>query len=191
MKLILLSALTVAGVAALLVACGATRVGYESAPYKVARDGAGFEIREYPALQVASTRSAAGGDRDERFMRLFRYISGSNESKQKIAMTTPVFMDQAEQRQEMMFVLPESLGSAVPAPSGDAVAVKTIPARKMAVLRYSGSDSREKEQAMEKQLRTSLAAAGIKTAGDALFAYYDPPWTPSFARRNEVLIPVQ
>jgi hypothetical protein len=44
---------------------------------------------------------------------------------------------------------------------------------------------------MEKQLRASLAAAGIQTAGEALFAYYDPPWTPPFARRNEVLIPVQ
>jgi len=191
MKLILLSALTVAGVAALLVACGATRAGYESAPYKVARNESGFEIRDYPALQVASTKRAGINDRDERFMRLFRYISGSNESKQKIAMTTPVFMDQTEERQEMMFVLPESLGASAPAPSGDAVSVKTIPARKMAVLRYSGSDSRDKEQAMEKQLRASLAAAGIQTAGGALFAYYDPPWTPSFARRNEVLIPVQ
>lgn len=191
MKLILLSALTVAGVAALLVACGATRVGYESAPYKVARNESGFEIRDYPALQVASTKRAGNNDRDERFMLLFRYISGSNESKQKIAMTTPVFMDQTEERQEMMFVLPESLGTSAPAPSGDAVSVKTIPARKMAVLRYSGSDSRDKEQAMEKQLRASLAAAGIQTAGEALFAYYDPPWTLSFARRNEVLIPVQ
>lgn len=191
MKLILLSALTVAGVAALLVACGATRVGYESAPYKVTRSDAEFEIRDYPALQVASTKRAGSNDRDERFMRLFRYISGSNESNQKIAMTTPVFMDQTAERQEMMFVLPESLGTSAPAPSGDAVSVKTIPARKMAVLRYSGSDSRDKEQAMEKQLRASLAAAGIQTAGEALFAYYDPPWTPSFARRNEVLIPVQ
>ena len=60
----------------------------------------------------------------------------------------------------------------------------------MAVLLFSGSDSREREQAIEQKLRALLSAAGLKPGGDALFAYYDPPWTPGFARRNEVLIPI-
>jgi DNA gyrase inhibitor GyrI len=190
MKLLLISSGLIAGLAILLVSCGVTRLGYESAPYKVKTTYTGFELREYPALTVAATGSAGTAGRDERFMRLFRYISGANEGRQKISMTTPVFMDQAEERQEMMFVLPASAATKAPAPDASAVNVKTLPARKMAVLRYSGSDSREHEKAKEKELRTMMEAAGLRAAGDALFAYYDPPWTPGFARRNEVLVPV-
>jgi hypothetical protein len=47
--------------------------------------------------------------RDGSFMKLFRYISGANESKRKIAMRTPVFMgDQdAEASVQMGFVMPK------------------------------------------------------------------------------------
>jgi len=191
MKLLLITVAALAGIGLLLVSCGATRVGYESASYTVKQNFDGFELREYPALTVATTGSPDAAGRDERFRRLFRYISGSNTAKQKIAMTTPVLMDQAEERQEMMFVLPSSLGTSAPAAEQDTVKVKTLPARKMAVLRFAGDDSREREKSMEQQLRTWIKAAGVQPAGDALFAYYDPPWTPGFARRNEVLIPVK
>lgn len=191
MKLLLLSIVAIAGTALLLVSCGATRVGYESAPYAVQQTHEGFELREYPALTVAATSSPDTADRDARFTRLFRYISGSNAAKQKIAMTTPVLMDQTEDRQEMMFVLPSAMGAAAPAADQETVKVKTLPARRMAVLRFSGSDSPEREKTVEQQLLTQMKAAGLSAAGDALFAYYDPPWTPGFARRNEVLIPVK
>jgi DNA gyrase inhibitor GyrI len=190
MKLLLIFSGLIAGLAVLLVSCGATRLGYESAPYKVQTSFAGFELREYPALTVAATDSTGSAGRDERFIRLFRYISGANETRQKIAMTTPVFMDHAEEREEMMFVLPSAAASGAPAPEMSAVNVKTLPARRMAVLRYSGSDTGEHGKAKEKELRTMMEAAGLRPAGDALFACYDPPWTPGFARRNEVLVPV-
>ena len=191
MKIVLLGIGVVVSVAALLVACGATRAGYESAAYTVKKDYGSFELRDYPSMTVAATQAGGGAGKDERFMRLFRYISGTNADKKKIAMTTPVFMDQAAERQEMMFVLPKDLTGRAPASGGEDVNIKTIPARTMAVLRYHGTDSRELEKSMEQKLRSALAAAGMKTAGEALFAYYDPPWTPSFARRNEVLIPVE
>jgi len=73
--------------------CQATRAGYESAPYKVVRSDGKFELREYSALTVVETRMAGGGNgSDGSFNRLFRFITGGNEAKQKIAMTTPVFM---------------------------------------------------------------------------------------------------
>ena len=47
-------------------------------------------------LMMAATDSrVASKGRDGSFMRLFRYISGDNEAKQKIEMTTPVFMEGA------------------------------------------------------------------------------------------------
>jgi hypothetical protein len=30
----------------------------------------------------------------------------------------------------------------------------------------------------------------LQEAGTPFSAYYDPPWTPGFLRRNEVLIPI-
>jgi hypothetical protein len=30
----------------------------------------------------------------------------------------------------------------------------------------------------------------LVATGEPVFAYYDPPWTPGFMRRNEVMIPV-
>ena len=69
------------------------RAAYESAEYRVIESDGEFEIREYPDLMLASTkmRMESNGN-DGSFMRLFRYISGANQSSQKVAMTTPVFM---------------------------------------------------------------------------------------------------
>src|SRR5512136_1394639 len=101
--------------ALILVGCQATRAGYESAPYKLVRSDGKFQVRDYPALTVVET--PMGGSRsgdDGSFMRLFRFITGSNEAKQKISMTTPVFMSGSESNATMTFVMPAKLaGSAV------------------------------------------------------------------------------
>jgi len=69
--------------------CQATRAGYESAPYQLVRASGKFAVRDYPALRVVETPMALPGkDADGSFMRLFRFITGGNEAKQKIAMTT-------------------------------------------------------------------------------------------------------
>ena len=41
------------------------------------------------------------------FMRLFKFIGGTNESKQKISMTTPVFME--GEQNNMAFVMPANM----------------------------------------------------------------------------------
>ncbi|MBM3964868.1 MAG: heme-binding protein, partial [Planctomycetes bacterium] len=70
------------------------RGAYESAEYKVIESEGKFEIREYPDLMLAATTTNLDSQgRDGSFMKLFRYISGANENKQKISMTNPVFMD--------------------------------------------------------------------------------------------------
>lgn len=40
------------------------------------------------------------------------------------------------------------------------------------------------------ELLRLLNAAGFSVVGRPRFARYDPPWTPWFLRRNEVVIPV-
>ena len=78
-------------VVVVVAGCKATRAGYESAPYKMVRRDGKFELRDYPALTVVETPMGGGGSNGANgsFNRLFRFITGNNEAKQKIAMTTP------------------------------------------------------------------------------------------------------
>ena len=59
------------------------------------RSAGKFELRDYPALTVVETTMAQHRHgADGSFNRLFTFITGRNEAKQKIAMTTPVFMSE-------------------------------------------------------------------------------------------------
>jgi effector-binding domain-containing protein len=193
MKITLFAALFVILCSFLWVGCGGSRLNYESASYKTVAKAEKFEIRDYPALAVASTstveRSGTASD-DGQFMRLFGYISGKNESDQKIPMTTPVFMANEPKKTKMSFVLPSEMKSA-PTPKSDAVKLENIPARKMAVVRYSGGSGQVNEQKYEGKLREWMKEQGHTPSGEAIVAYYDPPWTLPAFRRNEVLIPIK
>jgi DNA gyrase inhibitor GyrI len=179
-------------VAVIIVGCQATRAGYETAPYKRERTDGKFELRDYPALTVAETPMPRGGNEaDGSFSRLFRFIAGGNETKEKIAMTTPVFMSGSDSNATMAFVLPAKLsGATAPQPADSAVTVREVPGGKFAVLRFSGGRSPEHEAGQLARLQTWLAAQGLKTSGPAIYAYFDPPWTPAFLRRNEVMLRV-
>lgn len=165
--------------------CAMTRAGYESAPYSVLEKDGRIELRQYPILRVAET--PRGGDD---FMRLFRYISKGNASGQKIAMTTPVFMEsEGGTNETMAFVLPESL-TAPPAPNNDRVHVRELPPSTFAVLRFKGGQQGPNGKAAV-ELRRWMADRNVPIGGQARFAYFDPPWIPGFLRRNEVMIPTQ
>ena len=170
-----------------------TRALTETPEYKVTAKPDGLEVREYPAMAVASTKMSPQADReqqDNRFMRLFRYIDKGNAAEQKIAMTTPVFMETGGDEGAMSFVIPKEVKKAgAPAPTADDVFLKTIPAGKFAVLRFKGGRSGDAEAKAVGKLKQRMAKAGLEAAdGDPMFAYYDPPWTPKALRRNEVLL---
>jgi hypothetical protein len=59
-----------------------------------------------------------------------------------------------------------------------------------AAIRFRGYGSPESQQKAMETLRAWIKAAGRTAKGDPIFAYYDPPWTPEFMRRNELLIEV-
>ena len=174
-----------------VVGCQATRGGYESAPYKVMRSDGKFEVRDYPALTVVETPMTAGkrDGGDGSFMRLFRFITGSNESKQKIAMTTPVFMTGNETNATMSFVMPATLkASEVPKPSGGTINVRELPAGRFAVLRYSGGRNAANETESLTKLKQWMETNGLSVLSPPVYGYFDPPWTPAFLRRNEVML---
>jgi len=181
--------IAVVGVGLLLAGCRATRAGYESAPYKVVRSDGKFELRDYPALTVVETPMADVSGSDGSFMRLFRFITGANEGKLKIAMTTPVFMSGGATNSTMAFVLPAKLKSAeVPKPSDGAVAVRELAAGRFAVLRYSGGRSAKKEAESLARLKAWVEGEKLGVLSPPVYGYFDPPWTPAFLRRNEVML---
>ena len=67
--------------------------GIEKPAYETIEKEGKFEIRKYEAIPVVSAPMDNMGQRDQSFRKLFQYISGANEKKQKIAMTSPVFME--------------------------------------------------------------------------------------------------
>jgi hypothetical protein len=156
----------------------------ETPEYKVLLEDGKFEVREYPALTLVRT---ASGDGD--FMRLFRYISGSNEGEQKIAMTAPVLMKHQGENTGMSFIVPKDIAAGkVPAPKDAAVTMDDLPAGKFAVYRYSGGRNEANEQEALGKLRAWIGKKQLEVTGDPLFGFYDPPWIPTFLRRNEVML---
>ena len=142
------------------------RAGYESAPYKIIESDGNIEIREYPDLVVASTEAdfEARG-KDGSFMRLFRYISGNNDSDQKIKMTTPVFMEaaNAESKGKMGFVMPQEVAeTGAPTPKSSDVTLRTRAGGRFAVIQFSGVMDEKKAEAQEVKLREWLTAQGLQ-----------------------------
>lgn len=168
------------------------RSAYEAAEYTTVEADGVYEIREYPDLILAKTpmQFDAQGD-DGSFMRLFGFISGRNEKRQKIAMTVPVFMERAtgESNANMGFVVPRSVAEeGVPTPTHDQVQVSRRSGGRFAVIRFSGQLNDVTAVEQERVLRNWMASHGLIGNEDVETAGYDPPWTPGPLRRNEILI---
>jgi len=168
------------------------RGAYESAEYTVLDSVGPFETREYPELFLATTNTKLRMQgNDGSFMRLFRYISGANRDDQKIAMTTPVFVngERNDANGQMGFVIPRTVADqSIPEPSSDDVRIRARAGGRFAVFRFAGRVQNDSFAKAEKELRKWIEDNGLIGHDDAEFAGYDPPWTPGPFRRNEVLI---
>jgi hypothetical protein len=175
------------------------------------KDGA-FELREYAPHLVAETRVEASftDAGNAAFQRLFRYISGDNVAQQKIAMTAPVTQSRDAARGEKIamtapvtqvaagnawtvaFVVPAKYSlDTVPQPRDPRVEIRAVPAQLVASWRYSGRWTEGNYREAEARLREQIAKRGLEASGEPILARYNPPFMPSFMRRNEVLIPVE
>jgi hypothetical protein len=184
----------------------------EEPAYRLIQSDGSFELREYAPQVLVETRVEAGFDEagNVAFGRLFRYISGNNVARQKIAMTAPVTQSGDPQRGEKIamtapvsqvadgkafrvaFVLPaEYTLETAPKPLDPTVQVRKLPARVVAVWRYSGRWTEANYAGNERQLREAVKQRGLEANGDPILARYNPPFTPWFMRRNEILLPVE
>jgi DNA gyrase inhibitor GyrI len=76
-------------------------------------------------------------------------------------------------------------------PSDSTVTVRELAAGRYAVLRYSGSRSATNEAESLERLRAWMKAEELKELSPPVYGYFDPPWTPAFQRRNEVMLRVE
>ena len=180
----------------------------EEATYQVIKKDNQFEIRDYAPHILAET--VVGGNLEEAgnmaFNRLFRYISGGNRSRDKVAMTapvsqepigekikmtTPVGQQRIQEKWAVSFMMPASYTlETLPEPEDPAVKLRQVPARRMAAVRYSGFWSEEGYLRHKLELESWIRDRGLTIVGDPIWARYNPPFTPWFLRRNEILIPV-
>jgi hypothetical protein len=70
------------------------------------------------------------------------------------------------------------------------VTVRAVPEEYAAVVQFSGRWTSSSYRSRVDDLVAAVAEAGLVTTGPASFARFDPPWTPWFRRRNEVVLPV-
>ena len=186
-----------------------TVMATEEAEFEVIASDGSFEVRDYSPqvvaeIQISKPFEDAG---NEGFSKLFRYISGSNQTNDKIAMTTPVAQEQQSEKIAMTspvgqrpsdngwavsFMLPAEYNiDTAPTPTDPAVSLRAIPERRMATIRYSGRWTEKNYLKYLEQLEDWIDSQGMTVLGDPIWARYNPPFTPPFWRRNEILIPVE
>jgi hypothetical protein len=167
------------------------------------------EIRQYAPYVVAEVTVSGPADSagSRAFPLLAGYIFGKNKGERKLEMTAPVTQTAAPMKMAMtapvtqsatrsgtrvQFVLPASVTLATaPEPLDPRVRLREEPAATWAVIRYSGTWSQARFAEHLAALRATLAAAGIATEGEPVWARYDGPMTPWFMRRNEVWLAVR
>lgn len=181
----------------------------EQAKYNVVQKDDAIEIRDYDPMIVAEVE--VSGDRKAAINAGFRmiadYIFGNNiasikvpmtapvtqQSSEKIAMTAPVTQQGGEHNKwKVNFVMPRDYTMAtLPTPRNKEVKLLQIPAKRYVVIRFSGIASQAKLQQEQEALEAFIAQHHLKPVGAAIFAFYNPPWTLPFLRRNEVMIEVK
>jgi hypothetical protein len=193
----------------------------EEPKFEVIRQDGNFELRQYAPMVVAETFVEGSQDdaSSRGFRAIAGYIFGGNKRvspsatngagtekiamtapvtiekqdvSQKIAMTAPVTLEQQGTRWRIHFVMPSQYAlTDLPKPDNAAVALREIPGRKVAVLRFSGFVGEDRVAAKTAALADWITAQAMTANAPAQLARYNPPWIPPFLRRNEILTEVK
>ena len=182
----------------------------EQQRYDVVERYPAFELRRYPSHAVAEVRVRGSFETvgNRAFGPLFGYISGRNDAARSVAMTAPVVQEVARAEKIAMtapvvqtasaageyvlaFVLPATMtADTAPVPADPRVHIRAVPERLAAAVRYSGRWAESTYRRRLAELEAAVASAGFVPVGAARFARFDPPLTPWFLRRNEVVVDV-
>ena len=177
----------------------------EHPKYTLIERSGNIEIRDYAPMIVAETEVT--GERREAISKGFRlianYIFGNNTAAQKIPMTAPVTQQGSEKiamtapvtqqgvgkSWRVRFVMPSKYTmETLPKPNNPAVELKEIPGKRFAAIRFSGMGGQDSLERHTKELDEFLSAKNLTPLSPPTYAFYNPPWTLPFLRRNEVMV---
>jgi hypothetical protein len=166
-----------------------------------------FEIRDY-ATQVVAEVTVTSNNREpanDGFRPLAGYIFGGNAPRAKIAMTAPVTRQQGTQiamtapvtRQaagaswKVRFIMPAgSTLESMPRPNNPDVVLIEEPGKRYAIVRFSGLGGQAVLDRKTEELRAFMTGRNLTPIGTPVIAFYDPPFTLPFMRRNEVWLEI-
>lgn len=180
----------------------------EQPKYSVVKSDGKIEVRQYPPMIVAEVE--VKGERmkalNEGFRLIADYIFGNNLSSKKVAMTAPVTQEPGDKiamtapvtqdgsgdSWKVRFVMPVQYTlDTLPKPKNDAVHLISIPARKVVAIRFSGSNTDKNINSHRAQLVEYIQEHKLAVISPSTTAFYNPPWTLPFLRRNEVVFELQ
>ena len=173
--------------------------------YTVETKDGDFEIRRYAPLLAAEV--TVTGDRSAAINQGFRlladFIFGNNTARKKIDMTTPVTQQPSEKiamtapvtqqsagdAWKVRFMMPaEYTASTLPVPNDNRVTIVSEPEKRFAVIRFSGWSSEANLSEHKALLEAWVKQKALTPVAAPIAAFYNPPWSIPFLRRNEYLI---
>ncbi len=176
----------------------------EQPEYKIETADGSIQIRSYGPMiaaeaHVEGERQAAIG---QGFRLIAAYIFGANKPNTKISMTAPVLQQgtsiamTAPVTQQVSgtswvvrFIMPKTWTlDTLPAPNDPRVVLQPIPARRFVALTFSGSATDDAIRTRTEDLRRYVTDHKLATNGEPLLAFYNPPWTLTLFKRNEVML---
>lgn len=212
--------LVIAGIVLAGVLAGPMMSDVEQAKYTVVESHGTIELRDYEPLIVAEVQVTGPRKEaiSQGFRMIADYIFGNNKESGKVAMTAPViqqlgFVPEVKNASKKLskgqpaedvkkaydawgtwhvrFVMPASYTLAtLPKPNNDAVKFSQVPAKRFAVIRFAGLAENDSLRERTTELSEFTKSKNLKTVGEPSYAFYNPPWTLSPLRRNEVMVEV-
>ncbi|MBY0580315.1 MAG: heme-binding protein [Rickettsiales bacterium] len=196
----------------LIIILGCVLVGpimsnVEKPKYQVVSSQANIEIRKYNPMIIALVE--VQGERKEAirggFKMLADYIFGNNKSKEdipmtppvkqqnshEISMTAPVMQQKFQENWQISFIMPSEYNiETLPLPNNENISLKELPGKKYIVINFSGVISDQNIALHEEKLKKYILENEMHILSPPIYAFYNPPWTLSFMRRNEIMIEI-
>ena len=114
------------------------------------------------------------------------------QSSEKIPMTVPVMQSENPNNNwTLSFVMPAKYSlQTLPTPTNTNVKLKEIPAKRCAVIRFSGMWTENNLNKRTSELQKFITSQHLTAISTPIYAFFNPPWTPWFMRRNEIMIEI-
>ena len=160
----------------------------EETSYEIVSKNDVYEIRKYSDRLAVETIEI---NQNSGFRKLFNYISGNNNTNEKIQMTTPVTRIEKNGNITMQFYLPSKFNKQnVPNPISNDIKVLVINGGYYAAIKYSGRTSDKNFINNVDILKNELLKNNILILSRPIRATYNSPFTLPAFRRNEVIFKI-